>query len=116
MPFAGHATLAPVEALQQQGRKTNGPAVDGRVIDRNAALGHHLLKDRAGSDCGPGTSARTAGSLIVKLTAFEHRNPRSFSEGFLATTPVIKKLQHIRRLHCVAFRGFATNVAGRSSD
>lgn len=42
MPFAVHATLAPVEAFQ--GREGDRPAVGGRVIDRNAALGHHLLK------------------------------------------------------------------------
>ena len=29
MPLAGDATLAPIEALQQQRRITNGPAMDG---------------------------------------------------------------------------------------
>ena len=44
MPFAGDGSLATIEALQQFGRVANNPAVDGRVIDRDAPLGHHLLQ------------------------------------------------------------------------
>ena len=46
MPLAGHRTLAPVETpqQQQQQREANGPSMDGGVVDRNAPLGHHLLK------------------------------------------------------------------------
>jgi hypothetical protein len=41
MPFAGHAPLASVETLQQLWCITDGSAVNGRVVDGNAPLGHH---------------------------------------------------------------------------
>lgn len=44
MPFAGDGALAPIEALQQQRREVNDPAVDRRMVDADAALRHHFLQ------------------------------------------------------------------------
>jgi len=44
MPFAGHATLAPVEMLQQERCETYGSAVNGRVVDGDPPLGHHFFQ------------------------------------------------------------------------
>ena len=43
-PPSGDGALAPIEALQEQRREMNDPAVDRRMIDADAALGHHFLK------------------------------------------------------------------------
>jgi len=44
MPFAGDGTLAAVEALQQSRREMNDPAMDRRMIDADAAFGHHFFQ------------------------------------------------------------------------
>ncbi|WP_189556726.1 hypothetical protein [Mesorhizobium sp. M4B.F.Ca.ET.089.01.1.1] len=44
VPLAGDGALAPVEALQKLGREVNDPAVHGRMVDVQAAFGHHLVQ------------------------------------------------------------------------
>ena len=46
MPFAGDWALAPIELFQQERGIVNRPAMNDRVINRDAALGHHLLEIR----------------------------------------------------------------------
>ena len=43
VPFPVDASFAKIEALEQFGRVANNPPVDGRMVDRDAPLGHHLL-------------------------------------------------------------------------
>jgi hypothetical protein len=44
MPFASDGPLAPIELLQQERSIVDGPAVNGGVIDGDAALRHHLFE------------------------------------------------------------------------
>ena len=44
MPFSGDGALAPIEALQEQRREMNDPAVDRRMIDADTALGYRFLE------------------------------------------------------------------------
>jgi hypothetical protein len=44
MPFARDWALAPVELLQQKRSIMDRPTMDGGMIDRDAALGHHFLE------------------------------------------------------------------------
>jgi hypothetical protein len=44
MPFAGDGSLTPMEALEQLRRVAHDPSVNGRVIDRDPALGHHRFE------------------------------------------------------------------------
>ncbi len=43
VPIASDRTLASIELLQQEGRIVDGPAMDRGMIDKDAALGHHLF-------------------------------------------------------------------------
>jgi len=43
VPPAGDDPLVGIEALQKFGRVPGNPSVNGHVIDRDAALSHHLL-------------------------------------------------------------------------
>ncbi len=44
VPFRADGALVSIEALQQLVRVADNPSMEGRVIDRDASLGHHLLK------------------------------------------------------------------------
>jgi hypothetical protein len=43
VPFPADASFAKIEALEQLRRVPDNPSVNGRVVDRDAALSHHLL-------------------------------------------------------------------------
>jgi hypothetical protein len=44
MPSIADGALAPIEKLDQQRSKVHDPAVDRRMIDADAAFGHHFLQ------------------------------------------------------------------------
>ena len=44
VPLASDGALAPIEPIRQQGRKVDDPAMDRRMIDADAAFGHHFLQ------------------------------------------------------------------------
>ena len=44
VPLSSNGSLGCVEALQKFGRVTDNLSVNGRMIDGDAPLGHHLLK------------------------------------------------------------------------
>src|SRR5215207_9701239 len=44
VPFPADGSLTCIEALQKFGRVPDNPSVNGRVVDRDAALCHHLLQ------------------------------------------------------------------------
>jgi hypothetical protein len=44
VPLARDGSLAMVEPFQQLGRVTDNPSVNGRVVNGDAAFGHHLLE------------------------------------------------------------------------
>jgi hypothetical protein len=44
MPLAAHRSLASIEALQQQRREVDDPAVDRRMVDADTALCHHFFQ------------------------------------------------------------------------
>jgi hypothetical protein len=88
--------FAVVEALQQQGRIANGPTMDGRVIDRYTALGHHLLKIAQAQIVGKVPAYTEQNHRSVELAALEHRNPPKIIDRFFAILSVTKTLQQIR--------------------
>ena len=44
MLFSADASFAPIEVLEQFRRVIDNPSVNSRMIDGDAALGHHLLQ------------------------------------------------------------------------
>src|SRR5688500_13564567 len=44
VPLGSDGSLARIEALQKFGRVSDNPSVNGCVVDRDAARGHHLFK------------------------------------------------------------------------
>jgi hypothetical protein len=59
MPLSGDSTLAAIEPLQQFGGVLDDPSVNGRVIQRDTTLGHHLSQvpdARAVIEILPGTA------------------------------------------------------------
>lgn len=64
MPLATHRALAPVEALHQQRREVDDPAVDRRMVDADTALSRHFFQIPQAQAMRQDASARTAGSLI----------------------------------------------------
>jgi hypothetical protein len=44
VPFASDGSLACIETLQQFGRVPDNSPVDSRMVNGDAALGHHLLQ------------------------------------------------------------------------
>jgi len=44
VPSGCDSSLACIEAIQTSGRIADNPSANGRMIDRGAALSHHLLK------------------------------------------------------------------------
>lgn len=44
MPLRGHSALAQIESLQQDGRMSNNPMMNRRVIDADAPLGHYFFE------------------------------------------------------------------------
>jgi hypothetical protein len=69
--------------------------MDGRMIDRNAALGHHLLKIAQTQIISKVPAYAQKYHLSVELAALEHRNAPKIFDSFLAMLPVTKTLQQI---------------------
>jgi hypothetical protein len=44
MPLAGNGSLVSIETFQQFGRVPDDPSMNGRIIDRDVSLSHHLFK------------------------------------------------------------------------
>src|SRR3712207_5458968 len=44
VPPGSDGSLAGIEAFQKFGRVSDDPSVNGRMVDRDAALSHHLLE------------------------------------------------------------------------
>jgi ABC-type proline/glycine betaine transport system permease subunit len=86
MPPAGDGALAPVDALQEQGREADDPAVDCRMIDADGALGHHLLQIAQAQPIGkvPANAKQDDGS--IEMAALEHLNPPKIIDGHCQTS------------------------------
>ena len=69
------ARLRAIEALQQFGRVADNPSVNGRMVDRDAPLGHHLLKVPQAQIVSqiPPDAEQDHGS--IKMPALEHPCP-----------------------------------------
>jgi hypothetical protein len=73
VPFPADASVAKIKALEQFGRVANNPPVDGRMIDGDTPLGHHLLQvpqAQIVSQIPPDTE-QDHGS--IEMPALEHR-------------------------------------------
>jgi hypothetical protein len=81
MPPAGDRALALVEALQEQGCVMYSLAMDGRVIDSDAALGHHLFEISQAQAVSEIPPHAQQDHRTIKMTAFEHVTLRSVPEG-----------------------------------
>jgi hypothetical protein len=81
MPSPADASFAKVEALKQFGRIPENPPVDGRMIDRDTTLGHHLFQVPEAEIVSqiPADTEQDHGS--IKMTAFEHLNLQSSLEA-----------------------------------
>ena len=81
MPFSGDGALAPIETLQKQRREMNDPAVDCRMIDADAALGHHFPEiTQAQSVRQIPTNAKQNDGL-VEMAAFKHQDLPGKQQG-----------------------------------
>ena len=72
MPPSGDGSLAPIELLEQERRVMNGPAMDRRVIDGDAPLGHHFFQVPQAEIVGqvPADAEQDHGS--IKMPALKH--------------------------------------------
>jgi hypothetical protein len=72
VPFSGHGSLAAIEPIEQLGRVPDNPSVNGRMVDRDAALGHHLFKVSQAQIVSqiPPNAEQDHGS--IKMPALEH--------------------------------------------
>src|SRR5919107_3225400 len=73
VPSAGDWALAPIELLQQKWGIVNGPAMNGSVIDGDAALSHHLLQVPQAQFVSQVPADAQQDHRAIKMTAFEHR-------------------------------------------
>jgi hypothetical protein len=80
MPSASDRALAPIELLQQARGIVNRPTMNGYVINRDAALSHHLLKIAQTETIGQIPPDAQKYHRAIKMTAFEHLNLRSSLE------------------------------------
>jgi hypothetical protein len=81
VPLSGDGSLAPVELLEQLGRVVDDSSVDGRVIDRDTAFGHHLFQvpeAQAVSEIPPDAQQNYR---AVEIAAFEHHKPPELAGG-----------------------------------
>jgi hypothetical protein len=72
VPLSGNGSLACIEALQKFRRVPDNPSVNGRVVDRDPAFSHHLLKVPKAEIVSqiPPNAEQDHGSL--KMPALEH--------------------------------------------
>lgn len=72
MPLASDGALSPVEAFKQRRRKMHDPAINGGMVDMDAALGHHLFNIAQAEIVGQVLSNAQQEHRTVEITAFEH--------------------------------------------
>ncbi len=72
VPLPGNSSLSSIEAPQKFGRVPNDPSVNGRMVDRDAALRHHLLQISEAQIVSqiPPDAEQDHGS--IKMPALEH--------------------------------------------
>ena len=73
VPFPADASFAKIEALEQFRRVADDPSVNGRMIDRNAALGHHLLQVPQAQIVSQVPADAEQDHRPIKMPALEHR-------------------------------------------
>ena len=94
MPPSADGTLAPIEAFQQQGREVNDPAVDRRMIDTDAALGHHFLQIAKAQAVGQIPANAKQNDGLVEMAALEHLNSPAKHQRPCPCTWLPKTLEH----------------------
>lgn len=72
MPLTADCSFAPIEAIQQYGRKVDDPAMDCRMVDADAALSHHLLQIPQAQTIGQIPANAQQDHRSVEMSAFEH--------------------------------------------
>ena len=75
MPLSGDGSLAKMELLQQLQCVMHGPAMDGSMVDGDAALGHHLFKVSEAQIIGQVPLDAQQDHRAIEMAAFEHRTP-----------------------------------------
>src|SRR5690606_21376076 len=94
MPSAGDRALAPIELLQQERSIVDGPAMDGGVVDGDAALRHHLLEIAQAQAVSEIPADAEQDQRAIEMAAFEHLAPPERAGG-VRRTELPKSLQQI---------------------
>jgi hypothetical protein len=76
MPSPADASFAKVEALKQFGRIPENPPVDGRMIDRDTTLGHHLFQVPEAEIVSEVPAHTEKDDCTIKMPALEHATLR----------------------------------------
>jgi hypothetical protein len=85
MPIRADCTLATVEPLHQFRRVADDSSVNGRVINGDAALNHHLLKVAQAQAVGQVAPHAEQDYSSVEMAAFEHNAPPELARGVRRT-------------------------------
>jgi hypothetical protein len=94
VPPPGDSSLALIEPLKQFGRVSHNPSVNGRVIDRDAALGHHLFQVPEAQIVGQIPADTQKDHRAVEIAAFEHQKPPELIGG-IDRTKLLMGLRHV---------------------
>src|SRR5690606_10992429 len=86
--------LAPIELLQQERSIVDGPAMDGGVVDGDAALRHHLLEIAQAQAVSEIPADAEQDQRAIEMAAFEHLAPPERAGG-VRRTELPKSLQQI---------------------
>jgi hypothetical protein len=114
VPLASDGSLAWIEALQQFGWVTDNSSMDGRMVDGDAPLGHHLLQVPQAQIVReiPPHAEQDHGSII--MPALEHRVPHYCDQGLSSWNSKTKSLRRIPLIRSWQYLRPATAVSGRS--
>lgn len=72
MPLRGHSALTQIKSLQQDGRISNNPTMNRRVIDADAPFGHHLFEVSQAQAVGEIPAHAKQDDGLIEMAAFEH--------------------------------------------
>ena len=81
MPFAADSSHLPIELLQQEWRKVNGPAMNGCMINGDATFCHHLLEIVQAQAVSQVPPDAQQDHQAVEVAAFEHVHLRNVPEA-----------------------------------
>jgi hypothetical protein len=78
VPFPGDGPLAQIIALKEFWGISGHPAMDRRMVDRDAALGHHHFQFAQTQSVGQIPTDAEQNHGLIELPAFEHLTASEF--------------------------------------